>query len=118
MTITLPLPPKALHPNGRTHHYAKARAVKKYRQMALVMALSILPAGHKPRHRMATAIAHWYAPTNNLPDGDNANASLKAAYDGIADSGYLDNDRGLTHLPVVFHVSPKNPRVEITITVP
>lgn len=116
MTITLPLPPKQLSPNARPHHMAKARVVNKYRMAARLFTSGQLAIGYKPRHKTATCQITWYAKTKRFPDGDNALASCKAAIDGIADSGFIDNDSGLTHLPVIFHVDKENPRVEITIT--
>lgn len=116
MTIILPLPPKELSPNGRPHFMAKARAVKKYRQMAHFKVLSERGFNLRPRHKSATCQINWYAKSKRRRDGDNALASSKAAIDGIADSGFIDNDSGLTHLPVIFHVDKANPRVEITIT--
>lgn len=40
-------------------------------------------------------------------DRDNLLASLKAAFDGIADAGLVENDAGLTHLPVHIVIDPR-----------
>lgn len=103
--IELELPPKELMPNSRPHRMAKARAVKEYRAASQdaafvsmgtdgdVVAKSGFPWDH------ATAQVFWRH-SSTQPDRDNALAALKAAFDGIADSGVIGNDRELIHLPM------------------
>lgn len=57
----------------------------------------------------------FYA-VNRRRDADNLIASLKSAFDGIADNGVIANDSGLIHLPAIIGRDPRNPRIEITIT--
>jgi crossover junction endodeoxyribonuclease RusA len=83
--LTLPWPHKDLSPNGRAHHFAKARAAKAARLLAWGLTLEAM----KGRQPTSEAIAlHWdfHPKTANLPDGDNAEASVKAYRDGIADA--------------------------------
>ena len=111
MTITLPLPRKELSPNARVHYMAKARAAKAYRAAAFI-------EGRKhpgTKWKKATAQATFFRRTKRAVDSDNALASLKNAFDGIADAGIVSNDRDLTHCPVVSMVDRENPRVEIKI---
>lgn len=115
LTITIPLPPRILSPNARPHHMAKARKVKEYRGRAYLAVLTEVPGGYKPRWKSALCSVTWYAKTATHPDGDNALASLKAAFDGFTDAGLFSDDRGLTHAPVKFDKDKLNPRVEITI---
>ena len=49
-------------------------------------------------------------------DRDNLLASLKAAFDGLADAHILEDDSGLVHLPVRIEKDRENPRVELEIT--
>ena len=65
--------------------------------------------------REATCQVHWYARDQRRRDKDNALASLKATFDGLVDAGLLHDDSALTHLPLVFMVDPKNPRIELIL---
>ena len=112
-TIVLPLPPKELSPNARVHYMAKAKAAKRYRNRAALEAAAVRP--DKPWKR-ATVQAFVYHKIRRGRDGDNMLASLKSAIDGLADGGIIENDRELTHKPVVFGVDKSNPRVELLIT--
>jgi crossover junction endodeoxyribonuclease RusA len=113
--LTLPLPAKALSPNGRPHWRAKAAAVKEHREAAWAAALLAIRPGRKPRWERAEAEAVFYWPTRHRRDRDNAAASLKAYWDGIADAGVLADDAGLVHLPVRMEYDAANPRVEVII---
>jgi crossover junction endodeoxyribonuclease RusA len=114
LTITLPLPPRELNPNARCHWAKKAKAVKEYRRRAWALARKAMRT--PPRWKEAEARAVFYWPDRRRRDRDNAQASLKAAWDGITDAGMLEDDSGLTHRPCGWHVDRKNPRVELTIT--
>lgn len=120
ITITLPLPPRTLSPNGRSHWATKARAVKKYRADAKLAAVHAMnEAGlHPPMWERATAAITVYKRTAHKGDSDNITASLKAGFDGIADAGVIANDSGLTPLPPTVIKDANNPRVEIVLTVP
>jgi crossover junction endodeoxyribonuclease RusA len=112
IVITLPLPAPCLSPNARPHFMQKARATKAYRTAAFIEARK-----HKAeRWKRATAQATFYKATKRVSDSDNLLASLKSAYDGIADAGIVANDRDLTHKPVVQLVDRANPRVEIELS--
>ena len=115
ITIALPLPPRTLSPNARTHYFAKAKATKMYRRMAAVIAVSA-SCNDRPQWAQATAQATFYFAQNRNRDKDNLLASLKAAFDGIADAGVVADDSGITHLPVLIAIDKANPRVEITVS--
>lgn len=114
ITVTLPIPPKELSPNGRFHWAAKSKKTKAYRLAAHIAAWN--QCSECPEHDRATSQIRWFTKTKRRLDADNALACMKSALDGITDSGFLSNDRGLTHLPIIFAVDKENPRVEITIT--
>lgn len=118
LKIELSIPPRILSPNARSHFHAKARATKAYRAAAKLVCMSMLPTGYRPMHKLATVSIDWYTKTRMHPDRDNALASLKSAFDGITDSGFMADDRELTHQPVQFHVDKLKPRVVLTITTP
>ena len=114
MTITLPLPPRELSPNSRCHWAQKAAWVKRYRARTWAAA-RIAMDGDPPRWERATVQIRWIGHTRMHPDPDNALARCKALFDGLTDAGVFADDRGLTHLPVLFAVDRNNPRIEVTI---
>jgi len=115
ITITIPIPHRALSPNARTHWATKAKKVKAARGVAWWYAK--VDADWTPTHwTNAISTVVWYAKTATHPDPDNALAMLKPYFDGMADAGVLANDRGLKHNPIRFEKDKANPRVQITIT--
>lgn len=88
-TITLPWPPRALHPNSRPHHMQKARAAKAYRTQAywITKAAEINP----PAEGEIMLDVRFYPPANR-GDTDGMFAACKSAFDGIADALEV-NDR-------------------------
>lgn len=115
LTLTLPLPPRELHPNARVHWRPKAAATAGYRLLAKARSLEALGRTRQPRWPAAFAQAVFYVKDRRRRDRDNLAAALKAAWDGIADAGVVENDAGITHLPVRIEVDRANPRVMITV---
>jgi len=113
--IDLPLPPQELKPNARSHWTAKAHATKRYRQTAWAIARSAIGL-HPPRWTTATCQATFRFPTRRRRDRDNLLASLKSAFDGIADAGIVANDAGLIHLPVAIEIASDRP-AQVTLTI-
>jgi len=106
-------PPAALSPNARVHWTARQRATFKYRSDCGLLNRASMgrwrPAAPWTRARV-TLLA--YAPCQRRRDADNLIASLKPAYDSLADAGLIQDDCGLTHDENIFwHVDPKRPRV-------
>lgn len=115
VTISLPLPHRILHPNGRTRaHKWRSVVIKKERGIAHSLAIAA-SANAKPRWKRATMESRWYFKTNARRDTDNLVAWAKAYIDGIADAGIVENDCGIVQLPPTIAVDKVNPRVEITI---
>ena len=112
MVIVLPLPPRELSPNARPHWAVKARAVRQYREAAYLLALASRPA--RPM-RAAKVTARFFFRTHRQRDRDNLLASLKPAFDGIADARVVTNDAGMIHMPVEQYVDRTDPRVEIVV---
>lgn len=103
LTLTLPHPANACNPNARVHWTVKAKAVKKLREAAKIMAdyeLSKLNAA-PPMWEEATVQATFYRPGKQakMLDEDNAIGMCKAACDGLQEIGIIVNDSGLHHLP-------------------
>lgn len=89
--LTLPLPDKVLHPNGRTRSFQKrARLVKKARSDAALVGRSVFSG--EP-FESADVHATFYMPRRM--DGDNLNAWLKSYLDGLQDAGIVQNDSAL-----------------------
>jgi len=108
--IVLPLPAKQLSPNARVCWQAKARATKEYRSISFFVSQRFLS-----RWKAAEVESVFYFRDRRRRDRDNLLASLKAAFDGIASAGIVDDDANLTHLPVRLEVDRDAPRVEISI---
>lgn len=114
MTITLPLPHKHLSPNARCHWRAKARAVKNYRTAATAAAI-IAQHGERWEWGESSVLCRFYFKDARARDSDNLLASMKSAFDGLADAGIVENDRDFDHRPVWKSKDKANPRVEIEI---
>jgi crossover junction endodeoxyribonuclease RusA len=114
--ITLPLPPRELSPNARAHWATKARATKRYRQAACVEA--VLAGVPEAPWTAATVLLRFFFRTRARRDRDNLLASMKAAFDGLADAGVVRDDSGLTYMPVevVTGVPAADQRVELLIS--
>jgi crossover junction endodeoxyribonuclease RusA len=108
--VVLPLPARNLSPNSRVCWQAKARSVKAYRLFSFSLAQR-----YPRRWKSAEAEATFYFADRRRRDRDNLLASLKAAFDGIAAAGVVEDDADLTHLPVRIEVDRENPRVEIVL---
>lgn len=99
MRIVLPWPDKRLSPNARGHWAGLHRAKKKARWDAAYIALEAMN-GQAPVVRAAYAgedpirlQVTFYAPDAQRRDMDNMAASLKAAFDGLADALAVDDSR-------------------------
>lgn len=117
--IILPHPPRELHPNARPHFRRKADLVKQYRGCAHIAAkaqMNELRWRSPPQWKRATVEVIFFYKTNRQRDKDNLLASLKAAFDGIADSRLVANDSGLTFLPVRV-VYNKNERETVSLII-
>ena len=57
----------------------------------------------------------WRCTKKIHPDPDNLIASLKAAFDGLADAGIVTNDKGLWPERPVINTGAHWPEVEITV---
>lgn len=119
LRIELPLPPAGLSPNARGAWQKKARLTKRYRELACWLTRDARRKAGLPRRAWprAVATAHFFWPVLRARDVDNAQASLKAAFDGMVDAGLIAGDRAdvLTHRPPVFAIDKKRPRVMIEV---
>ena len=116
LTITIPLPDASLSPNSRSHWGKKARHTKDYRNAAMLATKAALQRTRPPGWLKAECKVSAFYAVSRRRDTDNLIASLKSAFDGIADTGVISNDSGLVHLPAIIGKDTRNPRIEITIT--
>lgn len=96
------------------HWGAKAKAAKAYREAANLTARAALGRWDVPMQQ-ARVTARFFFVARRRRDRDNLLASLKAAFDGLADAGLVANDAGMTHMPTEIYIDADNPRVEIEI---
>jgi Holliday junction resolvase RusA-like endonuclease len=127
ITFEIPIPPACLSPNARPHFMQKARAKKELRRKAAGRVVAATGArwdevskrwqadGELWPGAECTVHVRWIAKTNRRRDRDNIIATLKAAMDGITDSGLWDDDAGVKWGSVETEVDAKAPRVVITV---
>ena len=115
VTITLPIPPTCLSPNGRAHWAKRSAATKQQRSDAMYYALEKI-VGPSPKWDRAVVTIRWFAKDEaRIPDIDNAIGSTKGARDGLQDAGIIRNDRGVETIHVWRVTDRARPRVELTI---
>jgi crossover junction endodeoxyribonuclease RusA len=120
VVIILALPARILSPNASfatlRGRFAKASAAKKQRRMAYeaVMEAQIDSA---PWGKVSVS-SEFFCKTNRRRDTDNAMASLKAVYDGIVDSGLVEDDTPeyMRREEPKFNVDKVHPRLVLTLT--
>ena len=89
LDITLPLPHRALRPNGRAHWAEKARKTKAAKSRARLMVLNALANAAEPLHPVRYAVTWFFK--GAVPDADNCLASCKAYLDGAAAAFGVDD---------------------------
>lgn len=111
-TIRLPLPPKECQPNARVHWAARWRAGQRHKTRARSASSRIVEhLGTSPLIMKASVKITFYHKIRRRRDPDNALASMKAAIDGLVESGLLGDDSQLTYLPVEFRLVGDTPGV-------
>ena len=89
--ITLPWPPRVLHPNARPHWATKSKAVKAYRSAA---GWSTKASGDRVKGGGAVELYIVFYPPNKCKhDLDGCLSAMKAGIDGIADALGVDDSR-------------------------
>ena len=119
VVLAFSLPAKELWSNGDKGAWRKkAKATKDHVAVARNAAEDAIKAagGGFPWER-AEAREVYYWPTCAHRDVRNAEGAMKATWDGLVRGGLLVDDSAahLAHLPSVFEVDRKNPRIEVTV---
>ena len=111
--LTLPIPPKALNPNGRVHWSVKHKSAAALKEQAAVLMRVVARGEHWNAARIDVTL---WGPKRF--DADNLIASLKHAFDGIAET--IDcNDRYFQIGDVRQHTGKQSEgrrEVELTLT--
>ena len=116
--IKLPLPDRRLSPNARTHWRSKAAATKALRQAARDAAAIAMRSTDEPLPMGAAKVTVTYRVADRRRrDRDNLLAMLKAAFDGIADAGLVEDDADFTYAPVRLDVVGRNGDVGVSVEV-
>lgn len=116
VTLTLPLPSRALNPNARPNRYAKAGAVKVHRNNARRVAYLAMREWDYPAGFVVfqlDTVAYWKRDSVRRDDV-NLLASCKPYEDGIQDALKQD-DRTWSLGKPEHHIDPEDPRLEIII---
>ncbi len=115
LVITLELPARELSPNWRGHWARKAKAVRAMRNETMLRAKAALrKLGCREPWPRAELAPKFYFTTRRRRDRDNLAASLKAARDGIADSGLVSNDVDIVNRdPEIIVDKTSRARVEL-----
>ncbi len=115
-TFSIPLPPRELSPNARTHWATRAKAKRKYRQTCGLLMLS-QSRGDRPMFNKARVVVEWFARDRRGLglDDDNRLASLKAAFDALQDAGIVVDDCGCTYELMPVEVDRHEPRVVLVV---
>lgn len=118
LIIDIPHPHKVLTPNGRTRVAAyRRRIAREYREHACKVAMAEQGAARPMNMKAARVQIISKHHRKYTGDGDNTLAGLKAALDGLADSGLVTNDRNFTYPPVKFEKVPKTEAVGIRLII-
>lgn len=126
LQVTLPVPPKILHPNARGHWAGAMKEKKRHRQQAgdTAAAQVLERYGTRPRFERAIVGLHYVlqAPQrggNQPHDPDNLIAWAKASIDALTDAGILADDRQIVYLPPSQEWLPAGaidpPRLQVTV---
>lgn len=122
LTLTLPMPPKALSPNARVHRLSKAAVASEYRQSIWLDALAQLQERYGavvPLPLRMAAVFTFVTKDNRRRDLDNWLAACKPLLDGLVDAGILidDSTRYLASITVTRRVDKgiDAPYVEVAL---
>ena len=124
VTVTLPIPDRCLSPNRPSHWAVKAKAAKRQHAVAFCETAEVLHdltihGGTMSKSDLRSAATlgvrcRWFCRDRRRRDTDNLLASMKHAFDGIAEALGVD-DRIFVHWPAVVGYDRDRPRVEVEV---
>lgn len=113
-SITLPQPPKELHPNSRVHWRRRIEPKKRYRHAVEMLARSELPDGWESLDG-AVVEQTWRFSCRRRRDEDNLRAWMKPAYDALTRAGVWADDHNVTTPVIRYQYGAREPSVTLTI---
>jgi crossover junction endodeoxyribonuclease RusA len=118
ISITMPLPPASLSPNGREFWAVRNHDAQRWRTIAAGLIASQRVIGqHNERDWPGTVMNILWQFAGKQPDDDNVIGRCKAIRDGIADAGLVADDALIRVGTVTFQRVPrKDQAVTITLT--
>lgn len=119
VTLCLPIPARAISPNGRRGQskaaaIRKSNLVKAHRELAKLMMREVVTGAAGPLEFAGYSLAHFF-PTSAFRDDDNADGACKAYRDGISDALGVDDRRLPKVLLSTIAKDAVCPRVEVTL---
>lgn len=94
ISVTLPWPPRVLHPNSRVHWSKRAKAAKHCRTTSAYLTLESGIRRNDPDIPQALRVtAVFFPPDNRRRDVDGMLSSCKSYLDGIADVIGIDDSK-------------------------
>lgn len=116
VTICLPIPDRCLSPNARSHWAVRSKAAKRQHAVAFFDTVEVLEmpgVTFQPAETNGVR-CRWFFRDRRRRDADNLLASMKHAFDGIAEALGVD-DRTFVHWPAVIGYDRDRPRVEVDL---
>lgn len=119
VTVSLPLPDRCLSPNARAHWAVRSKAAKRQHAVAYCETAETVKDGTIGNRRLTIdqtfgVRCRWFFRDRRRRDADNLLASMKHAFDGIAEALGVD-DRTFVHWPAVIGYDRDRPRVEVSV---
>lgn len=116
LTVCLPIPDRCLSPNARSHWAVRSKAAKRQHAVAFFDTVEVLEmpgVTFQPAETNGVR-CRWFFRDRRRRDADNLLASMKHAFDGIAEALGVD-DRTFVHWPAVIGYDRDRPRVEVDL---
>ena len=116
VTVCLPIPDRCLSPNARSHWAVRSKAAKRQHAVAFFDTVEVLEmpgVTFQPAETNGVR-CRWFFRDRRRRDADNLLASMKHAFDGIAEALGVD-DRTFVHWPAVIGYDRDRPRVEVDL---
>ncbi len=116
MTVCLPIPDRCLSPNAQSHWAVRSKAAKRQHAVAFFDTVEVLEmpgVTFKPADTNGVR-CRWFFRDRRRRDADNLLASMKHAFDGIAEALGVD-DHTFVHWPAVIGYDRDRPRVEVDL---
>lgn len=95
LTVTLPWPSKSLSPNARLH-WSRVAAFKQIAKRDAFYATKAVRREKIAADSLAVRVS-FFPPDRRRRDHDNMVASMKAAFDGIAEAVEIDDSKWRVH---------------------